>query len=395
MSQSVEKEYRIQRLSTEAELVALQGAWKNLTDSVKNIPIFLTWEWISIWWHHYGQLGELWLLVVRDATGDLAGLIPLMLTRRRVGVLWVRCLLFAGASGVASDHLDILARPGELSAVVAALWAYLDAHRGEWDLLELKGLAQDSPLRPFLTKAKGRYRERDAVICPFVRLPADWATLQSEGMSSRRRKKLRYYRRLLERHHPGEVTLHRVVDATRLSQAMDTLVVLHRKRWHERGIMTAFDDSRFVGFHREMASLALEQGWLRLHQLRVGDEAIATLYGFQYRDTFYHYQGGFDPDWGDYSPGYLLLVHAMENAIGDGAREFDFLRGPEDYKLDWADSARTDLHVLLSTGWRGDLWLLLATLHDTSKTIGRAVLPQRVKLSIEQVISRIGTKREP
>jgi len=288
-----------------------------------------------------------------------------------------------------------LARPRERSAVAAAAWTYLDAHRGEWDLLELGGLAQDSPLRSFLTEARGRYRERDANICPFVPLPADWASFQTERMSSRRRKKLRYYGRLLERHHPGQVSFRRVVEATELSLAMDTLIALHRRRWHDRGMMTAFDDSRFVGFHREMASLALERGWLRLYQLQVGDETIAALYGFQYQDTFYHYQGGFDPAWGNYSPGHLLLVHTMQEAIDHGGHEFDFLRGPEDYKSCWSDEARIDLHVVLSADWRGDLWLLLTTLYDVLKVIGRAVLPQRVKTSIEQVISCRRTGREP
>jgi CelD/BcsL family acetyltransferase involved in cellulose biosynthesis len=49
----------------------------------------------------------------------------------------------------------------------------------------------------------------------------------------------------------------------------------------------------------------------------------------------YFYIGGFDPDRAALSPGALLLGHAIEAAVREGAVAFDFLRGREAYKLRW------------------------------------------------------------
>ncbi len=49
----------------------------------------------------------------------------------------------------------------------------------------------------------------------------------------------------------------------------------------------------------------------------------------------YYYLGGFDPDYAALSPGALLVGHAIEAAVREGAVAFDFLRGREAYKRRW------------------------------------------------------------
>jgi CelD/BcsL family acetyltransferase involved in cellulose biosynthesis len=163
---------------------------------------------------------------------------------------------------------------------------------------------------------------------------------------------------------------------------MDSLVTLHRKRWREKGIVTSFEDARFVDFHREMATLALKRGWLRLFQLQIGDQTIAAAYRFRYRDVYYAYQTAFDPDWFRYGPGNLMTSHVVQQAIQEGAREFDWCRGPEEYKSSWGSKVRADSHLLLSTSWRGTLSLVGAKIADAGRSIGRRLLspPLRRKL---------------
>ena len=62
---------------------------------------------------------------------------------------------------------------------------------------------------------------------------------------------------------------------------------------------------------------------------------IAALYGFHHATRTYYYLGGFDPEFKQYSPGTILIAHAIAEAIREGATEFDFLRGREDYKYRW------------------------------------------------------------
>jgi CelD/BcsL family acetyltransferase involved in cellulose biosynthesis len=41
------------------------------------------------------------------------------------------------------------------------------------------------------------------------------------------------------------------------------------------------------------------------------------------------------------------MAQAIETAIGDGAREFDFLRGDETYKFAWKAEERETLRLIL------------------------------------------------
>ena len=59
------------------------------------------------------------------------------------------------------------------------------------------------------------------------------------------------------------------------------------------------------------------------------------LYGLAAKGRFYHYLGGFDPELHQLSLGTLVIGHAVAQAVDEGLREFDFLRGREAYKYHW------------------------------------------------------------
>ena len=74
---------------------------------------------------------------------------------------------------------------------------------------------------------------------------------------------------------------------------------------------------------------------LRLYRLVIGRKLMAVYYGFAHGGRAYAYLGGFDPDEPRLSPGALIMLHAIEAAIDEGATEFHFLRGGESYKYAW------------------------------------------------------------
>ena len=379
--------YRVERVSSDGQFFALQGPWTALTANVPNVPIFLTWEWVSTWWRHFHPGKELWVLGVWDASGRLAGIAPWMLTNDCWGPLRLRGIQFLGSGCVCPDHLDVIAGPEEREGVCAAIVGHLSALRRQWDVLDLQGLAQNSVLKRHLIAAKGRWLERQPQICPFAVLPRDWGAFETNNLSAKKRRFLRYARRRLERDCPGRVNLQRVSEPSELDSALDALATLSQKRHRDRGSVSSFKDVRFLAFHREMAALALERGWLRLYQLKVADQVVAVQHGFHYRGVVYDYQKGFDPNWGRYSPGQLLQAHAIREAVGEGAREFDMLRGDEAYKYTWTDQARADHHVMLSGSRRGHTGLFAAVLIDAAKRVANRILPLSVKLKIARALS--------
>ena len=67
----------------------------------------------------------------------------------------------------------------------------------------------------------------------------------------------------------------------------------------------------------------------------VAGRTAGVYYGLLHRRRAYAYLGGFDPDFAHESPGVVLIGHAIAEAADEGAEQFDFLRGREDYKYRW------------------------------------------------------------
>jgi CelD/BcsL family acetyltransferase involved in cellulose biosynthesis len=61
-------------------------------------------------------------------------------------------------------------------------------------------------------------------------------------------------------------------------------------------------------------------------------KAAAAMFCFDYEDTLYLYNSGYDPELSPLSPGIVLIGHCLQDAISRGKRYFDFMRGEEDYK---------------------------------------------------------------
>jgi CelD/BcsL family acetyltransferase involved in cellulose biosynthesis len=77
-----------------------------------------------------------------------------------------------------------------------------------------------------------------------------------------------------------------------------------------------------------------------LYTLSLNGVPVSSLYVFKYRNTYCHYQSAFDPDYGKYSLGTVIVALAIKDAIEDGADEFDFLHDNETYKYHWARQER-------------------------------------------------------
>ena len=84
----------------------------------------------------------------------------------------------------------------------------------------------------------------------------------------------------------------------------------------------------------------LDAGALRMFAMTVGDRIVAVFYGFAAQRTVYYYLSGYDPELEKMSPGTLIVAHAVDAAVREGAATFDFLRGAEEYKLSWGAKQR-------------------------------------------------------
>ena len=108
--------------------------------------------------------------------------------------------------------------------------------------------------------------------------------------------------------------------------AFDEFVRLHRSAPGAKGGFMTPDREEFF------RSLAATPGW-RIDLLRRGDRALACSFAFSDQEGIYLYNGSYDPDWAEASPGVVLLTSLIEQSIVEGLRRFDFLKGDEEYKF--------------------------------------------------------------
>jgi CelD/BcsL family acetyltransferase involved in cellulose biosynthesis len=117
-------------------------------------------------------------------------------------------------------------------------------------------------------------------------------------------------------------------------------------------------------------------GLLRFDELWAGGECHASIYGFDNGETFYYYNTGYDPEWASYSVGLVLTGLSIRNAVERGVGTYDFLRGDEAYKFDWANKMQQLVNVTLARNTVvARLAVSLADANARSRSVAKALLP--------------------
>jgi GT2 family glycosyltransferase/CelD/BcsL family acetyltransferase involved in cellulose biosynthesis len=322
-----------------ASLDAVAGAdWDRLAANAGHV--FATPEWLGTWWRWYGgDRRALIGLVRRDS--QLVAILPLTVWWR-TGVPVLR-FVGHGPSDQLGPICGPLTDPGLASAVAGGL-ASIPLRR----FVLLAELVPADQGFGHLVEGRTLYTDES----PLLRFEQhSWDEFLRERGSNFRQQARRFPRRLAEL---GPVSYRLASDPERLDRDLDVLFDLHRRRWE--GAETPFLAA--AGFHREFAVRAMERGWLRLWFLEVGGRAVAALYGLRFNGVESAYQSGRDPALAAHPLGFILIAHAVQQALTDGMGEYHLLRGGERYKGRFANRARTLETIGAARG--ADARLLLA-----------------------------------
>jgi CelD/BcsL family acetyltransferase involved in cellulose biosynthesis len=208
-------------------------------------------------------------------------------------------------------------------------------------VLELSELSETSALLEQLRDGRPPAGCRAELSAPtrihYTPLPKSWDAYLGT-LSSHARYSVRNLRRKFLAL-PG-ARLFEWTDADRLDRAVDRLIELHTRRWEGRAEHCSFSTAQYNDFHRDLMHSFLELGWLRLYCMELAGELIGMFYGYAFRGTLYHFQGGFDPAHEKLRIGQCLMAFAIESAIAERCTSLDMLRGEYEYKKRWAPSVR-------------------------------------------------------
>ncbi len=280
--------------------------------------IFVLPPWLEVWWHEFGFEAELYLGAVRQG-GTITGIAPLLLKGSEA--------FFIGSADVC-DYLDFVIVPGR---EVDFLNILLDDLR--WRGISRLNLRPLRPNSTVLTHLIGIARDRKCEVSCKVEdislkldLPPTWQEYLRTLTQKQRHEVRRKLRRFWE---AGDVNYRIVEDSESASQSIALFLRLFRESRQDKAIfLTAQMESFFTSLTKAMG----QAGLLRLGILELNALPVAAVMCFDYNNTVFLYNNGYDPQYSSLSVGLISKVLCIKDSIERGRGKFDFLKGGEEYK---------------------------------------------------------------
>ena len=323
--------------------------WNNLlAESINNVP-FLRYEYLSAWWATRGggewPQAELLLLSARE-DDHLLGIAPLFLAEHE----GQQAILLLGSIEI-SDYLDLIVRADDLPRFLTELLDTLASpfHPGlgraesapAWSCIDWYNLPETSPtlaaLKAESAKRGWAHSEEIYKPTPSIPLTGDFETYLA-GIDKKQRHEIRRKMRRAEADERN-VRWYIVTDESTLDAEAEACCHLMAQDPAKQAFLTQTMRTQMKATIRAF----FKAGILQLSFLEVDGQKAAGYLNFDYGDRIWVYNSGLDFDFRDLSPGWVLLGYLLQWANENGKREFDFMRGDEDYKYKFGGE---DRHVM-------------------------------------------------
>ena len=306
-----------------------QAQWDELLlQSATDVP-FLRYGYLKRWWEFKGggewpQDARLCILTGWEGS-DLKGIAPFFTVndngRERVN--------FLGSIEI-SDYLDVIVRPADAEAFIRAVLEYMGStHEIDVKCLSLVNIPERSPTNALIEKlapqAGWSVKVENAYHTPAIPLAADWDAYLA-GIDKKQRHEIR--RKLRRAEESAEVKWYFADDPALLDAEIEAFFNLMALDGDKSKFLT--DPMRTQ--MRAIMHWACEAGYLQLSFLTIEGVKAAGYLCFDYNGHILVYNSGFDFQFSQYSPGWVLLGFLIQNAIENKRKSFDFMRGDEDYK---------------------------------------------------------------
>ena len=281
-------------------------------------PIFISPVWLEVWWNVFGGDRELYLVSMRE-DNTIAGIAPLMIEDGTASII--------GSTDVC-DYLDFFIDPDKSQVFFDTLLENLK-HKGV-KLLNLESLRPDSKVLTSLTNV-ALCRGCEATLTPCdvtleMELPDSWDDYLMTLNSKQRHEVRRKLRRLEE---AGEYEYRSVSDSASVVGELDTFLKMFTESRDDKADFLT--DEREL-FFRSMTESMSSAGILKLGILEIETIPAAMIMYFDYNNSIYLYNSGFEKEYVSLSVGLLSKVLCIKDSIESGKKVFDFLKGNEVYK---------------------------------------------------------------
>jgi len=327
---------------------SLKERWNMLLQQCPDNNVFLTWEWLFTWWRHYGQDKKLRIFLIKESDRVIA-IAPFMEWKYRKGIFNIDVI--ENLCAIECDYSGIILTERRQESVALLLDCLKKITRDSHVVVRMSHIPENSL---FLAGLREQYPafsssllliEQPVSSCPYIDLPANWEEY-FHALSRNDRGNLRRSMRSLQKEHAVEVKKYAGGDDLR--EQLQVLFELHQKRWQERNVISKFARPEARDFYLDVSRVFHQNNWLDLTFLNAGGKPVSAFWGFNYNDTFWNMTQTFDPDYSKYGVGQLHIMKLIEDAIKNGQRKFDFLKGDEAYKSRWTSSATNNFQITMA-----------------------------------------------
>ena len=259
------------------------------------------------------------MVAVREQS-DIIGIAPLQVRGKEA--------FFVGSPDVC-DYQDFIVVPGRESDFFDVLLD--DLKRQDISQLSLSPLRPDSTVMTSLVDAaRNRGFEvlcREGEVSVEMDLPSTWEDYLV-GLDKKQRHEVR--RKLRRLWGAGDV-VYRCQEGSpqQVDGFMDIFLRLFTLSREEKA---EFMTDQMESFFRSLAKTMAEIKLLRFGILEVDKVTAAMIMGFDYNETMYLYNSGYDPRYDSLSVGLLSKALCIRESIQRGKKKWDFLKGAEKYK---------------------------------------------------------------
>jgi len=303
---------------TEETFDSFASLWDSHRDELRWDNPFVLPPWLRVWQQSFAPQAKPSFLVARQQE-RVIGIAPLLIadgTARIVG------------SPDVCDYADFIVAPGKEPAFCEAICDAVK-QRGV-RLIDIASARPDSvTMSSMVSLARQRGYEvscEEEEVSVERDLPPTWEEYLQLLNAKQRHEVKRKLRRLEE---AGKVDYRFVEDGEAVPAFMDMFLGLFVESREDKA---SFMTGDMEGFFRSLSMAMAQAGLLRCGVLELDSTPVAAIIAFDFNDTVYLYNSGFDPEYRSLSVGVLSKVLCIKDSIERGKKRFDFLKGDEKYK---------------------------------------------------------------
>jgi CelD/BcsL family acetyltransferase involved in cellulose biosynthesis len=332
----------VERLRGPEALGEIAAEWEVLDRQIAPRSPFTSPTWVIPWWGQFSRRrhvlfhDEFFCHVVRDETGGLVAVAPLMRTSvPSIGPPVMRMLQFFGTDPGLTEIRGVICRPQDHASVVEALVEHFLARRNEWDVFRWAGLRH--PIDTYAALCpRCAFVAREDLPDYVIELPGSWGDLRRR-LSSNMRRKLRKAYESLERD-AFAFRLHVTEKSHGVEAAMHRFLRLHTARAEATGTIVhenKFERPHVRTFLTEHLNGAAERGELRIFELEIGGDVVASRLAFLLGSDMWMHFSGYDPAWKNYSVMTVLTTEMIKWALAYGVDRVNLSTGRDQSKTGW------------------------------------------------------------